>query len=377
MIITNRLLAIDIFRGLAVAYMILGNTPGSWDYVFPVLQHAKWHGWTPTDLVFPFFLFIVGLAMAYSLSHYSDADRNKKIIRRSGLIFLFGLMLNGFPYTLEAFEHWRILGVLQRIAIVYGVVALLVNNLTHRQILYFLVINWLVYWAVLVLGAAGNEPFSLEHNVVRQFDLWFLGANHMWQGHGIAFDPEGVLSTWPALTTTLLGYCAGVWLKQLLPAQRIQRTPQAAMRETGLKMLGVGGALILAAYLLSAMGLPINKSLWTPSFVLLSGGWAFIILAILINLFPVSHTPKILSPVLAFGCNPLLAYIIADLWVRILYTVHITPAQDQTAYEWLFNQVFIHWGGPWLGSLSFAITHVLIIGLIMYGLYQKKVLFKV
>ncbi|MBU2704487.1 DUF1624 domain-containing protein [Zooshikella marina] len=378
MIMTNRLLAIDIFRGAAVIFMILGNTPGSWDYVFPALKHAQWHGWTPVDLVFPFFLFIVGLAMAYSLQQYSGEDRKKKIIRRGGLIFLIGFMLNGFPYTLDAIGHWRVMGVLQRIALVYCIVALLVNTLSRRQLMTFIIINWVTYWAVLLLGATGDEPLSIQNNMVRQLDLWLLGANHMWQGHGLAFDPEGILSTWPALTTTLLGYVAGLWLKDVIYQDQYAAQPQKVnMRYIGLRMAGVGCTLIIAAYGFSAMGLPINKSLWTPSFVMLSSGWAFIVLAILISVFPMSKTPKLLSPVLAFGCNPLLAYIIADLWVRVLYSIRITDSQGQTAYDWLFNEVFANWAGPWLGSLSFAITHVLLIGLIMYCLYQKKILFKV
>ncbi|HEY7883988.1 MAG TPA: heparan-alpha-glucosaminide N-acetyltransferase domain-containing protein, partial [Cellvibrionaceae bacterium] len=200
----QRFLSLDVMRGLTLALMILVNTPGSWSYAYGPLLHADWHGATFTDFIFPFFLFIVGSAMFFSWQRQAElsfASRSLKILRRTALIFLIGLALNAYPFTGDL-DSLRILGVLQRIALAYCAAAFIIMLPgLYRGIIALVLL--LGYWALLNIS---SDPYSLAGNVVRQFDLWVMGANHLWTGKGIAFDPEGILSTLPAIVNVLLGF---------------------------------------------------------------------------------------------------------------------------------------------------------------------------
>jgi len=207
--VSKRLISLDVLRGLTISLMIMVNNPGSWSYVYPPLLHAKWHGCTPTDLVFPFFLFIVGVSMWYSFKKF-DGGITKlalyKVLKRFVIIFLLGLFLNGFPNF--DFENLRIYGVLQRIAIAYLFGALLCLFFNYKQLLLFCGIILVGYWGLLYFGAS-TDVYGLATNVVRKVDLFLLGENHVYNGFGIPFDPEGLLSSIPSVATVLIGYFTG------------------------------------------------------------------------------------------------------------------------------------------------------------------------
>jgi Uncharacterized conserved protein len=202
---SGRLVSLDIFRGLTVAFMIIVNDPGSWQYVYPPLRHSEWNGCTPTDLVYPFFLFIVGMSMYFSLKKYGNELNGSsifRIFRRTATIFAIGLFLTIFPYFGMDFSKLRIMGVLQRIALAYGIGSLICLSVRKNYLWIVVTIMLLAYWELLVLFG-GNEPFSLQGNFVLKADLAILGKNHLYTGFGIPFEPEGLLSTIPAIGTVI------------------------------------------------------------------------------------------------------------------------------------------------------------------------------
>ena len=248
----NRLLALDIFRGITIAAMIIVNIPGSWSYVYAPLRHAKWHGCTPTDLIFPFFLFIVGVAMTYSFKKFNNKISLiavRKIAKRVLVIFLIGLALNAFPFN-TGFSNLRILGVLQRIAIAYGIAAILCLYFKQKKLIIISGLILIVYWLILIIFSQG-DPYAMESNLVRIIDLKIIGENHLWLGLGIPFDPEGLLSTLPAVVTVILGYLTGKLIQK-----------ESNLKSAIYKLLLIGIAAIIAG-LIWGMVFPINKSLWT------------------------------------------------------------------------------------------------------------------
>ena len=266
----RRLLALDAFRGATIAGMILVNMPGSWGHIYAPLRHAAWHGATPTDLIFPFFLFVVGTSMWFSFrkfDHRLSPPLARKIVRRVALIFLVGLFLSAYPFVGRDLPgDLRIMGVLQRIALAYGLAAFLVLLLSPRNVVAASAAILLGYWALL-LAVGGAEPYALESNVVRRVDLAIFGEAHVWHGFGIPFDPEGLLSTLPAVVTVVMGYIAGRWI-----------TESPRREDAILRMLLTGTLLILAGVAWNPL-FPINKPLWTGSYVLYTGGIAFVALA--------------------------------------------------------------------------------------------------
>jgi len=236
----ERLYALDAFRGLTIATMILVNTPGSWAHIYPPLAHADWHGCTPTDLVFPFFLFIVGVAMWFSFSkydHHINTPAIIKVLKRTFLIFLIGLLLTAFPFYNKDYSHLRILGVFQRIALAYGGAGLIVLILKEQHLKYVNAVLLLGYWWAL-WHFGGGDPYGLETNLVRRIDLAILGPNHVWHGKGLPFDPEGLLSTLPAIVTVTLGYFTG----------KLITTSESRMILVG-KMFFIGTAMVLVGLL--------------------------------------------------------------------------------------------------------------------------------
>ncbi len=360
--VKQRFQALDVMRGLTLALMILVNTPGSWSFVYAPLEHADWNGVTPTDFVFPFFLFIVGSAMYFSvkgLSQLSTAQQLQKIARRTLLLFVIGVLLQAFPFTKD-FHDWRIMGVLQRIALAYGAAALIVLYAGQQLRILIVAAILLGYWALLSLSA---DPYSLEHNLVRQLDLAVLGANHLWQGKGLAFDPEGLLSTLPAVVNVVLGFEA----TRLL----IGNSDKAqAIRQ--LLMLSV--ILILAALLWNNW-LPINKSLWTSSYVLLTSGVATAFLVLLIKLEQ-WHLGLMASPVKSafnacaiMGKNPLFIYCVSFLWSTTMWVVVLG---NSSIYEGLFN-FFRQFAEPYFASLLFALLQVTIFWLVAWVLHKRNI----
>ena len=365
----NRLMALDAFRGITIASMITVNIPGSWSYVYAPLRHAKWHGCTPTDLIFPFFLFIVGVAISYSFRKYENRISLfaiKKILKRVVLIFLLGLALNAFPFKTEI-SNLRILGVLQRIAIAYGIAALLYLGFNQAKLLLTSGIILIGYW-LLLLGFGQGDPYAVETNLVRIVDLKIFGENHLWHGVGIPFDPEGLLSTLPAVVTVILGSLTG----NLIQAA-------SNLKSSIHKVLSMGAAAILLGKIWGIF-FPINKYLWTSSYVLFTSGLAMIFLAVLLWLIDIRGKRKWAYPFVVLGMNSLFVYILSGIWVKTyVYLIRITAPDGSVinGYKWLYNQLFVPVAGYLNGSLLFAITHVFIFWIILFLLYRKRIFIKI
>lgn len=365
---TKRLMALDVMRGLTIALMIMVNTPGSWSYVYPPLLHAKWNGCTPTDLVFPFFLFIVGVSMWYAFKKFDQGITKKslyKVLKRFSIMFLLGVFLNGFPYF--EFENLRILGVLQRIAIAYLFGALLCMQFNYKQLLFIFAGILIGYWALLFFGSA-EGPYNLSSNLVRKVDLLLFGENHLYHGFGIPFDPEGLLSSIPSVATLLLGYFSGRIIE-------LENNTTNAVK----KLLLYGALTVFIGFIWGFL-FPINKALWTSSYVLYTGGLAMVFLALLLWVIDVNGLKKWATPFIHFGTNPLAIYMFSGIYVSaIIYLVHITTASGEvlSGYDYLYSQVFVPMAGNMNGSLLFAIAHIIFFWLITYVLYKKKIFIKI
>lgn len=339
----QRFQALDIMRGLTLALMVLVNNPGSWGHVYAPLLHADWHGFTPTDFIFPFFLFMVGSSLFFSQRsllqpHVTQAQRHTKIVKRTLLLFGVGLFLNIFPF-LTSLEDVRILGVLQRIALAYCAAAFIVlyANFTLRVII---AVGILVgYWFLLQLSSA---PYSLEDSVVRHVDLAVLGAGHLWAGKGIPFDPEGLLSTLPAIVNVLIGF----------EVSRELSTNSNTVNAR--KKLALMAAVLIIAALLWNLVFPINKSLWTSPFVLLTSGVGIAVLLLLIALEKKEGAAVVLRQFLPFGKNPLFIYALVSMWSTLLYTFKVG---DISCYEFLYRQLCLFLNA-YNASLMFALVHV-------------------
>ena len=400
---TNRYVALDVLRGMTVAGMILVNNPGTWGSIYPPLRHAAWAGCTPTDLVFPFFLFVVGAAMAFSFAKYSEglnATSVKKLIKRGILIFLVGLGLNAFPFyptspdpeltfwgnLADYWGHVRIVGVLQRIAMCYilgGLVALWLKS-TKKIIISMGVLmglHWLILFLIgdhsapLVNGAAGS--FSLAGQNADVIDLAIFGESHIYKGFGIPFDPEGLLGALSGACTVLLGYLIG---------NKIRNTESKIDVVAQLYTIGM---LCLAGGLVWSLCYPIIKALWTGSYVLYAGGWSILMLAFFIYLIDVKGKEKIFTPFKALGMNPLFAFVMAGLFAKILgrmikWTSIITLADGSvkektwSVLSWFYNNVCVAIVGESneLSSLIYALVYVAVFTAMAMFLYKKKIVIK-
>ncbi len=367
---TQRYLSLDVFRGITIAAMITVNTPGSWSHIYAPLEHSKWHGCTPTDLVFPFFLFVVGVSMFFSFSKYNNTLNKESLVRigkRTALIFAIGLFLNSFPQWMTDYSRLRILGVLQRIAIAYGVGSLIVLYVQRKYLPYVGSAILLAYWGILhVFG--GADPYSLADNAAIPFDKAILGEGHLYKGFGIPFDPEGLLSTIPAIVTVIIGYLTG-----------------AIIRETEkLKVPGMlalyGMAGIVAGFLWSFL-LPLNKPLWTSSYVLYAAGWALLLLALMIWIIDLKGFTRWTPFFVVFGMNPLVIFALSGLYVKsVIRLIHVTEADGSVVngYVWLYHHVFEPLcADPKVSSLLFALTHIVLYWMIGWVLYKKKIFIKV
>jgi len=374
----NRLLSIDIMRGMTICFMIIVNTPGSWEYVYSPLLHAKWHGCTPTDLVFPFFLFIVGVSMSISFSKIIrdgtiQQHRGKlirKILRRTMLIFLVGLFLNWFPFHHKHISDLRILGVLQRIALAYGGAAMLIVFLKDKKALgVTATIILLGYWAIMFFFGEPGSPYTLEGNVATWLDPKILGNAHVYNGFGIPFDPEGLVSTLPGVAHVLIGYFIGLKVLEL----KKDENHALAIPSQLITLLGIGITLVVLG-LIWNYSFPINKPIWTSSYVLLTCGLGTIFLLILIWL--VDHKKMIAwaYPFRVFGLNPLVCYALSGLFVRLM--LFTFKWDDTNAYQWLYENIFQSALGNYSGSFAFALSYTLFIFLFALVLYRKNIVVK-
>jgi predicted acyltransferase len=366
---SGRLLSLDAFRGLTVAAMTLVNNPGDWGHVYAPLEHAAWNGWTPTDLVFPLFLFIVGVSITFALAPTGERQGLVgKIVKRSITLFLLGLFLNFFPRF--DITTVRILGVLQRIALVYLACSLIFLKTTPRQQVTLLSVLLVSYWLLMtVVPVPGVDYANLEPetNMAAWIDRIILTPAHVYKPAKV-WDPEGLLSTLPAIGTGILGMLTGTWL-------RSNRT----VAEKVAWLFAVGCLTTLGGLIWNGF-FPINKALWTSSFVLLAGGLAMIGLAIFYWLIDANGYRRWALPLVAFGVNAITVFFLSGLIPRIMNLIHVTKADGtEVGLKDYLYRTFIAplFADPTNASLAGALTFVLIWAGILWWLYRKNVIIKV
>ncbi len=369
----NRFISLDIFRGATMALMVIVNTPGTWSYVYAPLRHAEWHGCTLTDLVFPFFLFVIGVAMRFSFDKYDICKYGplfNKIIFRTITIFVIGLLLNAFPFIRQNWDwsSFRILGVLQRIALAYFFAGFIVLRLDVKglvKISFFLLVG---YWILLITYGwySSQDPYALKTNLILVIDRFLLGESHLYGGTGIQFDPEGLLSTIPSIVTILIGFLVGTMIKTSNDHEdNVQR------------MAMLGSLLIIIGWTWSFI-LPINKQLWTSSYVLYTGGIAIILLAGMIWLVDIKKIDWWTKPFVILGSNAIFLYALSSIWVKILLKISFElNGKMISGYSYFYKTIFQPLAGNINGSLFFALFHVLIFLLILTWMYRKNIFIKI
>ena len=370
----QRFLALDVFRGMTICFMIIVNTSGSEQFSYSPLKHAAWHGFTPTDLVFPSFLFAVGNAMSFVMKKWDSLQQSQvlaKIFKRTLLIFLIGYLMYWFPFVtpdkdghiiLSPISHTRILGVLQRIALAYCIAALMLYYLKPNTTITIVILILLLYWPVMIWFGDPGDPLSMTGNLGSRFDQWMMGDNHLYHGEGLAFEPEGWLSTLPAVGNVVGGYLAGKFIQQ-----------KGKTYEGLAKLLLAGFCLLVIGYFWD-LGFPINKKLWTSSFVVYTVGLDCIILAAVIYVIDFLGKTRWTSFFQVFGKNPLPIYIFSEIGVIILYVIHINNA---TLYNWSYSNIYQPIINPYFGSLLFAISWMLVCWVVGWILDRKKVYIRV
>lgn len=367
----ERLISLDVFRGITIAGMVLVNNPGSWSSIYWPLGHAAWHGWTPTDLIFPFFLFIVGVAIPLAFGRRLESGGSKrdlylKVIRRTLIIFALGIFLAGFPYF--QFSTIRIPGVLQRIAICYLFASLIfLNTKVRTQIiitLVLLILYWLLMTRLHAPGFAAGD-LSKEGSLASYIDRVVLGP-HIWK-QGKVFDPEGLLSTIPAIATTLFGVLAGQWL----------RTGKTAYEKVA-GMFAVGAVCIVIGWVWNPF-FPINKALWTSSYVFFTGGLALEFLALCYWLVDIRKYQWWTTPFVIFGVNALALFVGSGIMARSMGLIKVNTAEGTSIslHSWIFRNAFSSWLPPYRASLAFAICFILVWLGLMWILYRRRIFIKV
>jgi len=379
---SNRLVSLDVFRGITIAGMILVNNPGSWDYVYPALDHAKWNGLTPTDLVFPFFLFIVGVAITLSLTKRKERgdDQTKmiwQIFRRSVTIFLIGMFLAAFPfYSLTAdkgfqwidFSTIRIPGVLQRIALVYfiaSVIFLKTSVKTQAIIAGALVLLYWFLMTVIPVPGVGYPNLEPATNLGAWLDNLLLHG-HLWKSSKV-WDPEGLLSSIPAISTALCGALLGHWIKG---------KAEPAVKAAWIFVVG-NFALVLG--IIWDIWFPLNKNLWTSSYVVFTAGMALEFFGVCYWLVDVKGYKWWTKPFVVYGMNAITVYFLSGILARVLNNILVMDAANKAVslktfiYEACFQPFF----SPLNASLAFALTYILFWLGIMWIFYAKKIFIKV
>ncbi len=382
----QRFYSLDVFRGATVALMILVNNPGSWGYIFSPLEHASWHGVTPTDLVFPFFLFAVGNAMAFVMPKLDAAGEGvfwKKIIKRSLLIFFTGIFLNWFPFikyndagdiVAKTFENLRIFGVLQRIAISYFFAAIIIHFFKVSGSFVVGMFILLAYW-FLCVAANPTDSFSLHGWFGTNIDKALLGEKHMYHGEGVAFDPEGMLNSFGSIVQVILGYLVGNYI--------IQKGKTAEM----LNGLFVTGCVLVFAGFCWDMVFPLNKKIWTSSYTIYTTGLALLILSTMIYLLDFKNRKGIWSHFFnVFGKNALFIFAISALIPKTLWLIRIRNginAEGKPKYlnplSWFYETICkpFFGGDPRIGSLLYALCFIGMMWLLAWALHKKKIYIKV
>ncbi len=360
----ERLSSLDAFRGITIAAMILVNNPGGWDDIYAPLQHAAWNGWTPTDLIFPFFLFIIGVAITLSQDQRRGRGLGKRalfagIARRTLLIFGLGIFLNGFP--LFDWSVLRIPGVLQRIALCYGCASLIVLTCGVRAQCAIAALLTLGYGVL--MGLTPEGWFAPEASLGARLDELLLRGHLLHNG----WDPEGLLSTLPAVATTLAGVLAGHWLR-------------SSRSESG-RVVGIAFAGVVATGLglLADYWCPINKSMWSPSYVVFTAGAALSGLALCYWLIDVRGYRRWATPFIVYGLNPIVAYVLSTLVAKemLLWRVLRSDGSTLDLHRYIFESVFLPLALPINASLLYAVAYVLVWLGVAAFLYRKRALIKI
>ena len=358
----NRLKSLDVMRGLTVALMILVNNGGEHNYSF--LEHSKWNGLTPCDLVFPFFLFMVGMSTFISLKKTEfkpSAHVYRKIAKRTILLFLIGLGINWFDMICNGdaldFAHLRIWAVLQRIAICYGVVALLAITLNHRYFIHTVIGLLVVYMGILVFG--NGYAYDASTNILAQVDRSIFGINHLYQRSPV--DPEGLLSTIPSIAHTMIGFLCCKYIS--VAGQTV---------DSKIKVLKVAGLVMVAlGFGLSLIGFGINKRIWSPSYVFVTCGFASWILGILLQFIdnkPSSKDNILTKGLLAFGMNPLFLYVMSEA-LAIIFGSFDIKAEIFIGIQSVISDEYV-------ASLTYALFFVAIHAAMGIWMYHRKIFIK-
>lgn len=376
-----RMLSLDVFRGITIAGMVLVNDPGTWSAIYAPLEHAEWNGITPTDFIFPFFLFIVGVSIAFALGKKVEANKPGrevylKIFKRAFIIFALGIFLEIFPFYNIWKADWfdpsnvRIMGVLQRIAVCYLISAIIFLHTGWKQQAIMAGVLLLGYWALMTLiNVPGCEITSLSDkvcNLAAYLDRTILTEKHIWNQSKV-YDPEGLLSTVPAIVTTLSGILTGHWLK--------------SKREDFEKVSGIFffGAVLTAAGWIWSFWFPFNKALWTSSYVVYTAGLALFLLGFCYWLIDIRGYRKWSKPFVIFGSNAIALYVGSSIMAAILDIFELAAPHDKTIslQETIFNYAFLSLAAPVNASLLYAVTFVLIWLFLMWLLYRKRIFIKV
>ncbi|MGK9124213.1 heparan-alpha-glucosaminide N-acetyltransferase domain-containing protein [Olivibacter sp. SA151] len=370
-----RFTALDVFRGMTICFMIIVNSPGSGATPYWPLNHATWHGFTPTDLVFPSFLFAVGNALSFSerkFQYLSSKQVLLTIFKRAALIFLLGFLMYWFPFFKITEQHeiisfplheTRVFGVLQRIALCYLFTALAVYYVRRKYLVWLAIALLLIYWVILLIFGT-DAPYSLEGNAIFKLDLWLLGESHLYHSHGIIFDPEGLLSTIPAITNAIAGYLVGKYLQE----------KGGTVQSLG-KLLIIGAIGVLIALVWNQV-FPINKKIWSSSFALLTISLDLLILPLLV---PISENDngvprKWTNFFIIFGKNPLFVYLLSEI---VLISLFLIPLGGTSLFDYINIHLFQKLlPGP-AGSLLFALCYMLFCWSVGWLLDRKKIYIKV
>ena len=369
----QRYLSLDVLRGLTITLMIVVNNAGDWKAIYAPFEHSAWNGFTLTDLVFPTFLFVVGNAISFSMKNLDKSNSSDfllKVLKRTLLIFFIGLCLNGFPYVSWvdkqlAFKNLadiRIWGVLQRIALCYGIASLLIYYFNSRVVILLSAVILFGYWFIMYRFGTHPDPFSLANNASAKLDALYLSVKNTYHGFGIPFDPEGLLSTLPAIVNVIGGFFAGKFIQK-----------SGNNLSTIKKLIAIGIAFTIAA-LIWNIGFPINKPIWTSSYVLCSIGIDLLLLALLMYIIEVLDFKKWTYFFAVFGRNPLFLYIISWILITLIYLIRINGVPLGSI---IYKSIFLNIASGKNASLIFAVTYMLLIWPIGYYLDKKKIYVKV
>lgn len=367
---SDRLVSLDVFRGITIAGMVLVNNPGTWGSIYWPLAHAQWHGWTPTDLIFPFFVFIVGVAIPLAFGRRLESGGSKrdlywKVARRTLILFALGIFLAGFPYF--QFSTIRVPGVLQRLAVCYLCASIIfLNTKVRTQIvvtLALLVIYWLLMTRLHAPGFVAGD-LSKEGSVASFVDRVIFGP-HIWK-QGKVYDPEGLLSTIPAIATALFGVLTGQWLRN----DRSQYEKVAG--------LFVAGAVFTVIGWCWHPFFPINKSLWTSSYVFFTGGLALEFLALCYWLIDIRRYQRWAKPFVVFGVNAIALLVGTGVMAKIMGLIKLPWGGTTISLQgWIFQKLFLSWASPINASLIYAIAFILLWLGLMWILYSRKIFIKI